>query len=163
MGGAGPASGWSSPEYIHVHVCTKSLLVSIISFHTFCFRISHDRGDCFLQQTLDTTNVFQLTRGLLIDPSAGSLYAFVMGVEGTGVEDEWKVIALNFGSLLTRRCSQSDYQLYQEHEKASYCLMGYKVHYNVTKETAVCSNEPGFNYRPVKKTKCSCDYNDYEW
>lgn len=128
-----------------------------------CYRISHDRGDCFLQQTLDTTNAFQLTRGLLIDPSAGSFYAFVMGVEGTGDNDEWKVIAINFGSLLKRQCVPSDYQLYTEHEKASSCLMGFKAVYNLTKEVAVCYNEPTFSYQPVKQTKCPCDYNDYEW
>lgn len=126
-------------------------------------RISHDRGDCFLRQTIDTTNVFQLTRGLLIDPSAGSLYAFVMGVEGTGDEDEWKVIALNFGSLLTRQCTKADYYLYFEHENAPSCLLGFKVYYNITKETSVCYNEPGYSYRPVKQSKCTCDYTDYEW
>ena len=126
-------------------------------------RISHDRGDCFIQQTIDTTGVFQLTRGLLIDPSAGSLFAFVMGVEGTGEEDEWKVIALNLGSLLKRQCALSDYQPYTEHEDAPFCLMGYKVVYNITKESSVCYNERSYSYQPVKQTKCDCGYTDYEW
>ena len=126
-------------------------------------RISHDRGDCFLQRTLDTTNVFQLSRGLLVDPSAGSLYAFVMGVEGTGEKDEWKVIALNFRSLLHRQCTPSDYQLYTEHKQADHCLMGFKVQYNITKDAAVCYNERSYSYKPVQQTTCSCEYTDYEW
>ena len=39
-----------------------------------------------------------------MDPAAASLYAFVMGVEGTGKEDEWRLITLNFASLLNRKC-----------------------------------------------------------
>jgi hypothetical protein len=112
---------------------------------------------------LDTTNVFQLSRGLLIDPSAGSLYAFVMGVEGTGEKDEWKVIALNFGSLLHRQCTPNDYRLYTEHDQATYCLMGFKVQYNITQDAAVCYNERSYRYKPVKQTLCSCQYTDYEW
>lgn len=107
--------------------------------------------------------MFQLTRGLLVDPSAGSLYAFVMGVEGTGDKDEWKIIALNFGSLLKRQCAPPDYHSYIEHEKVSSCLMGFKVVYNITNEASVCYNEPGFNYKPMEQTKCSCDFTDYEW
>lgn len=98
-----------------------------------------------------------------MDPSAGSLYAFVMGVEGTGEKDEWKVIAINFRSLLHRQCSPSDYKLYSEHDQAQSCLMGYKVQYNITKETVVCYNEKSYNYNPVKQTKCSCEFADYEW
>ena len=70
----------------------------------FHVRFSHDRGDCFVQRTIDTTGVFQLSRGLLFDPSAASLLGYVMGVEGTGEEDEWRVVTLNFLSLLKRPC-----------------------------------------------------------
>ena len=67
-------------------------------------RFSHDRGSCFVSRTVDTTGVFQLSRGLLFDPSAASLMGYVMGVEGTGEDDEWRVITLDFLSLLTRPC-----------------------------------------------------------
>ena len=143
-----------------------SLCVYLIGLtHLYCllFRISHDRGDCFIQQTIDTSSVFQLTRGLLIDPSAGSLFAFVMGVEGTGDDDEWKIIAINFGSLLQRQCTESDYQLYTEHSDAPSCLMGFKVVYNITMATAVCYNERSYSYKPIKQNTCDCDYTDYEW
>lgn len=73
----------------------------------FChcnFRFSHNRGSCFVSRTVDTTGVFQLSRGLLFDPSAASLLGFVMGVEGTGEDDEWRVITLDFLSLLKRPC-----------------------------------------------------------
>lgn len=69
-------------------------------------RFSHDRGDCFSQKTVDTTKVFRMNRGLLFDPSAASLLGFLMGVEGTGQDDEWRIITLNFKSLLTRRCEE---------------------------------------------------------
>ena len=67
-------------------------------------RVSHDRGVCFVRKTLDTAEVFELSRGLLIDPSAASLYGFVMGVEGTAEDDEWRVITIYFKSLLKRQC-----------------------------------------------------------
>ena len=67
-------------------------------------RFSHDRGSCFVRQELDSTGVFSLNRGLLVDPTAASRYTFVMGVEGVEVEDAWRVIALNFGSLLRTKC-----------------------------------------------------------
>ena len=68
------------------------------------FRFSHDRGECFVKQLLDTTQAFSLSRGLLMDPRASSLTAFVMGVEGEGVSDEWRMITLNFKGLLQRKC-----------------------------------------------------------
>ena len=67
-------------------------------------RFSHDRGDCFTQRVVDTTSVFQLNRGLIFDPSAASLFGFLMGVEGTGPKDEWRVITLDFVSLLKTPC-----------------------------------------------------------
>ena len=55
---------------------------------------------------MDVTGIFQLSRGLLFDPSAASLLGFVMGVEGTGEEDEWRIVTLNFRSLLKRPCKR---------------------------------------------------------
>ena len=67
-------------------------------------RFSHDRGACFVRQQLDSTSVFSLTRGLLMDPNAASRFAFVMGVEGVGSSDTWRMISLNFGTLLRTKC-----------------------------------------------------------
>ena len=39
-----------------------------------------------------------------MDPSAASQFAFVMGVEGVGNSDAWKMISLNFGTLLKTKC-----------------------------------------------------------
>ena len=69
------------------------------------YRFSHDRGRCFVERSVDTTGVFQLNRGLVFDPSAASLYGFLMGVEGTGQDDEWRIITLNFKSLLNTPCT----------------------------------------------------------
>ena len=60
-----------------------------------------------MQRTVDTTGVFRLSRGLLFDPSAASLLGYIMGVEGTGQQDEWRVVTLNFLSLLKRPCESS--------------------------------------------------------
>ncbi len=97
--------------------------------------------------------MFQLSRGLLFDPSAASLLGFVMGVEGTGEDDEWRVITLDFLSLLNRPCEfgctiiillswclvagqATDYVLTQEHTGNQNCLMGYKFSYNFTKASS---------------------------
>ena len=48
--------------------------------------------------------MFSLTRGLLMDPNAASRFAFVMGVEGVGSSDTWRMISLNFGTLLRTKC-----------------------------------------------------------
>ena len=143
----------------YVHVPPSFLSPPSPPLSLFC-RFSHDRGQCFVKEQLDSTNAF-LARGLVIDPSAASLYAFVMGVEGTGVSDEWRMITINFKSLLGRKCRPSpsllslspsfihlsppppfhpptsgapeDYELRQEHSNAKACLLGYKRFYNFTK------------------------------
>lgn len=56
-----------------------------------------------MQETFDLTSQFT-TRGILIDPSAASLFGFVMGVEGLGSADEWRLVTLNFKSLLQKPC-----------------------------------------------------------
>lgn len=65
-----------------------------------------------MQRRVDTTKMFQLSRGLLFDPSAASLLGYVMGVEGTGKDDEWRVITLNFFSLLKRPCKWLSFRYY---------------------------------------------------
>ena len=57
-----------------------------------------------MKQLLDTTKHFTMGRGLLMDPRAASLTAFVMGVEGDDKNDEWRMITLNFKGLLQRKC-----------------------------------------------------------
>ena len=42
-----------------------------------------------------------------MDPRASSLTGFVMGVEGVGKDDEWRMITLNFGRLLQRKCKMA--------------------------------------------------------
>ena len=39
-----------------------------------------------------------------MDPNATSLYAFALGLEGNGEGDAWRLIAINFGSVLTAPC-----------------------------------------------------------
>ena len=93
-----------------------------------------------------------------MDPSAASLYAFVMGVEGTDADDEWRMITVNFGSLFARACkcrwlhpfraslcqlcvvcagAIEDYKVVTEHMASDTCILGYKSNYNITKPEAV--------------------------
>lgn len=87
----------------------------------------------------------------MVDPSAASLYAFVLGVEGLGEEDMWRMVTINFGSLLNSKCKggeghllpqslptiyaglESDY----ENIKEPVCLLGYQNVYNSTKASSV--------------------------
>ena len=41
--------------------------------------------------------------------------------------------------------------------------MGYKPVYNLTKPSAVCYNDVGYNYHPIQNITCQCSYLDYEW
>lgn len=132
--------------------------------HVESIWISHNRGGCFAEQEFDTSSYFSLSRGLLIDPSAASLFAFVMGVEGVGEDDQWRIIVLNFGSLLRRQCQQGDYHLVWEHESADHktCVLGYRNQYNLTLDQAVCYNPKGYQYAPVNTESCACGYSDLE-
>lgn len=87
-----------------------------------------------------------------------------MGVEGTGDDDEWRVVTLNFLSLLKRPCEcvpalpsplvmgqwcllltmvlllsgqAKDYIVTQEHISNKNCLMGYRRSYNLTKASSM--------------------------
>lgn len=86
-----------------------------------------------------------------MDPSAASLYAFVLGVEGLGEDDMWRMVTINFGSLLDSKCKErctppqplptlsphagqeSDYENITE----PVCLLGYQNVYNSTKPSSV--------------------------
>ena len=85
----------------------SSIYLSIYVYHIYLsFRFSHDRGVCFKKEELDTTGYFSLTKGLLIDPKATSLYAFALGLEGNDDDDQWRLIAINFESILTSPCER---------------------------------------------------------
>ncbi|CAI7994086.1 Sortilin [Geodia barretti] len=123
---------------------------------------SHNRGECFVKQLLDTTEFFSLSRGLLMDPRASSLTAFMMGVEGNETGDEWRMITLNFKRLLQRKCVPSDYQKWVEHVNKDACPLGYRDTYNITKSLSICYNEQGYKYKPILNERCDCSTEDLE-
>ncbi len=43
-----------------------------------------------------------------MDPKTSSLYAFALGLEGNGDNDAWKLVAINFGSILSSPCEYND-------------------------------------------------------
>ena len=96
--------------------CPDQLGVLISEVRCPHFRFSHNRGECFVKQLLDTTEFFSLSRGLLMDPRASSLTAFMMGVEGNETGDEWRMITLNFKRLLQRKCEGGG------EERLGFCL-----------------------------------------
>lgn len=67
-------------------------------------RFSHDRGDCFKPEDIDTTGSFKVTKGLLMDPLGLGMFAFALGLEGTGIDDMWRLIAIDFHSILDSPC-----------------------------------------------------------
>ena len=96
----------------HTRTCTYTFYTLLYMYSTYnillftCnnnLRFSHNRGKCFTKKLFDSTTQFT-TRGILIDPSAASLFGFVMGVEGMGSTDEWRINTVNFQSLLQRPC-----------------------------------------------------------
>jgi sortilin len=160
---------WMSPPELPVGTYVYGIAdygniiaVALDSEHVEHIWFSHDRGECFVQQLLDSTNAFSLSRGLLMDPRASSLTAFVMGVEGDDETDEWRMITLNFKSLLQRKCLPSDYHSWTEHVTSDSCVLGYKDTYNLTKTSSICYNEQGYNYKPIRHERCFCSYEDLE-
>lgn len=71
-------------------------------------RFSHDRGVCFKAEDLDTTGSFKVTKGLLMDPQGFGLFAFALGLEGISVNDMWRLIAIDFHSILNSPCKRED-------------------------------------------------------
>ena len=69
-------------------------------------RFSHDRGSCFKSEDLDTTGSFKVTKGLLMDPLGLGMFAFALGLEGTDINDMWRLIAINFHSVLDSPCKK---------------------------------------------------------
>lgn len=119
---------------------------------------SHDLGRCFRRELLDSSSVFRQARGLMVDPSAASLYAFVLGVEGLGEDDMWRMVTINFGSLLDSKCQESDYENITE----PVCLLGYQNVYNSTKPSSVCYNEEGYKSSSIARIPCKCSTEDLE-
>ena len=117
-------------------------------------RFSHDRGSCFKSEDLDTTGSFKVTKGLLMDPLGLGMFAFALGLEGTDINDMWRLIAINFHSVLDSPCKRrimktsislslsssghdQDYMIVTEHNISSTCILGYKKQYKITKPTSM--------------------------
>ena len=132
------------------YVVPGTLMTFIII--VFINRFSHDRGSCFTKVEFGFSKLFQLSRGLLMDPNTTSLYGFVLGTTGTSSDNnKWTAITLNFGSLLSYPCEpvaihssllytpccyiylslghNDDYTTIEQPQ----CVLGYKHLYQITK------------------------------
>lgn len=54
-----------------------------------------------------------------MDPEAASLYAFALGLEGTSSDDSWRLVAINFHSILSTPC-----ELWEECATAAVAAQG---------------------------------------
>ena len=75
-------------------------------------RFSHDRGNCFKPEDIDTTGSFKVTKGLLMDPLGLGMFAFALGLEGTDIDDMWRLIAIDFHSILDSPCEFTNIQVH---------------------------------------------------
>lgn len=139
-------------------------IIAIIpdSEHAGSLWFSHDRGVCFKKEQLDTTGYFSLTKGLLMDPKATSLYAFALGLEGNNDDDQWRLIAINFESILVSRCHEGDYITVTEHSISNTCILGYQAQYKIAKPSSICFNDEKYSPAPIDIKKCDCTYTDME-
>ncbi|XP_003384999.1 PREDICTED: sortilin-like [Amphimedon queenslandica] len=138
-------------------------IIAAVPDHQFSRTIwfSHDRGDCFKPEDIDTTGSFKVTKGLLMDPLGLGMFAFALGLEGTDINDMWRLIAIDFHSILDSPCHSQDYMLVTEHNISSTCILGYKKQFHITKPTSFCYNDAG--YIPESKViRCNCTYTDME-
>jgi sortilin len=123
---------------------------------------SHDRGLCFQNEEIDTTSAFKLSKGFIMDPKGLGMYAFAIGLEGTEINDNWKLIAIDFNSVLDSTCHSNDYMTVTEHNVSNTCILGYKRQYRITKPTSICKNDASYSPLPVKTIRCNCSYSDME-
>lgn len=88
----------------YILIINPILVIMTSWFIVTIFRFSHDRGACFKSVELDTTGAFKVTKGLLMDPQGLGLYAFALGLEGSSSDDMWRLIAVDFKSILQSPC-----------------------------------------------------------
>lgn len=138
------------------------LLVAISTLEgaTDTIKFSYDEGQCW--------NSFKFTEekitvtGLLPEPSKKSLNVSIWGF---GEDDsQWRSFMINFGSILSRQCGESDFMDWQPHEtngKAG-CLLGQKETFRRVRPDALCRVSFEFEQLPTSTMHCICDKSDYE-
>ncbi|XP_054752388.2 sortilin-like isoform X1 [Lytechinus pictus] len=137
------------------------LLVAIptIEDATDTIKFSYDEGQCWNSYKFTEEKI--TVTGLLPEPSKKSLNVSIWGY---GADDsQWRSFMINFGSILTRRCGDSDFMDWQPHENngRAGCLLGRKEVFSRVRLDSLCRVSFMFEQHPTSMT-CSCDKSDYE-
>ncbi|CAH1258734.1 SORCS3 [Branchiostoma lanceolatum] len=101
-----------------------------------------------------------LIDGVLNEPGEATLIILVFG--HLQADSRWYVVRLDFGSILTAKCTDQDYTTWVPSDQLGrQCLLGERKVYERRKMDSECYN--GRNYeREINTTVCQCTPEDFE-
>ncbi|XP_061663518.1 sortilin isoform X2 [Syngnathoides biaculeatus] len=128
-------------------------------------KFSTDEGQCWKSYNFTEQPFF--FAGLASEPGTKAMSVSVWGFRP---EDDnqpmWVAVTIDFQSLITRTCSDQDYEEWLAHSteggtsERDGCILGVKETYRRRKKQAVCRN--GRSYVMVKKeSTCLCNMEDF--
>ncbi|XP_074643389.1 VPS10 domain-containing receptor SorCS3-like isoform X2 [Tubulanus polymorphus] len=117
-----------------------------------------DEGKTWENHTFSKKPV--IVDGILTEPGLTSLIVTVYGHESSLAD--WNLIKLDFKSLLTKKCANSDYITWFPKDKdEDPCILGLNYTYVRRKPDAYCFNGPDYQTK-ITKQKCDCTERDFE-
>ncbi|KAL4231927.1 Sortilin-related VPS10 domain containing receptor 2 [Mactra antiquata] len=101
--------------------------------------------------------------GVVNEPSIRTLHTSVFG--HTNTSEGWIMVKMNFQSVLQRKCSYEDYELWSPSsdvmENSLKCIMGENLVFERRKQMSQCYYGTDY-YRPKNIQTCSCGREDFE-
>ncbi|MEQ2179001.1 hypothetical protein GOODEAATRI_020061, partial [Goodea atripinnis] len=126
-------------------------------------KFSTDEGQCWHTYNF-TSDPFHFS-GMDSEPGSRSMNISLWGYRNDYTK--WVVITVDFKKLLTRDCTEKDYEEWLAHSadpsgSNDGCVMGYKETFLRLKKDSVCWN--GRDFAVTKKqSPCPCSVSDYHW
>ncbi|MEQ2198060.1 hypothetical protein XENOCAPTIV_007174 [Xenoophorus captivus] len=126
-------------------------------------KFSTDEGQCWHTYNF-TSDPFHFS-GMDSEPGSRSMNVSLWGYRNDYTK--WVVITVDFKKLLTRDCTERDYEEWLAHSadpsgSNDGCVMGYKETFLRMKKDSVCWN--GRDFAVTKKqSPCPCSVSDYHW
>ncbi|KAK3094823.1 hypothetical protein FSP39_006724 [Pinctada imbricata] len=146
--------------YYHLNILDQGSAVTAILQNnpdnmTNAVLFSCDEGASWQNYTFSSQKMY--VDGVLTEPGINTLVVSVFGrlsqISGR------QMVKLDFGSVLTSRCEDADYEEWSPTPRE--CVLGQTVKYERKKPDSICYN--GRNYtRPIVTKTCQCTSEDFE-